>query len=64
MAILWSLWLGVIPSVPLVLTHGDVIAAITNTVLLLCAVALWCERERTAPKPLDFDDRDDVRLAA
>ena len=65
MEVLWLLWGGFIPSIPLVLTHGNIIAAGTDVALLLCTVALWLEREHPAPEPRHCDSIDgDMRLAA
>ena len=53
-----------IPSIPLVWAHFGVVTAITNTMLVLCVVALWLERERTRPvqHPVPFGHEE--RLAA
>jgi hypothetical protein len=63
MFFLLSLWSSVIPSLPLTLPHAGAMSCGTFGLLLVCAVALWFERDRQAqPKPVHFDR--DERLAA
>jgi len=64
MTTLLFLWSSVIPGIPLMLAHRNIISAATIGLLLLSTLALWFERDRhpTVSKPIDFGSEE--RLAA
>jgi len=63
---LWHLWTSAIPTVPLEMAHAQLMWAITVGLLIVCAVALWFERDRQVPllHPIPVGDDEEVRLAA
>ena len=65
MTSLLFLWSSVIPEIPLMLAHRNVISIGTIGLLIVSVVGLWLERDRrrSTSKPVDFSD-DHERLAA
>jgi hypothetical protein len=60
MTVLLGLWSSVVPETALVLTYTSVMSAATVGLLVLCTVALWCERDhhQVRPEPIHFGDKE------